>query len=257
MDFVMQQTYFTNSLNKINDKKSRNVLVNTDHGLMIVNRFDSNEQKIGQAQFLLDHGNSSTVEAEFCLTSLKRYDPIILDVGANIGTMTTWFAKTFPVCEIYSFEPQPQIFNMLCGNLAINNLYNVRAFNYGLGSENKTLSFFEPDYFNSSDFGTFSLIDSRVKTTDKKIIVEIKTIDWFVKTFNLSRVDLIKIDAEGMDYDILLGANDTIKSFKPNIFIEHNDFTSSSFQKIKEFFENQKYIEKVIHNNVLFISNDQ
>ena len=48
---------------QINDKKHRNVLVSCDHGLMCINRFDSNIYGVGHGQAILDHGNISTVEA--------------------------------------------------------------------------------------------------------------------------------------------------------------------------------------------------
>jgi len=248
MDF--SKRFFTSDYNKITDRQLRNVLVNTDHGLMIINRFD-NREMVGHGQWLLDHGNCNTVEAHVCLSNVDNPNPIIFDIGANIGTFTTWFAKTFVNGQVYSFEPQPQVFNMLCGNVAINNYYNVRVFNYGLGSKNDKFYLYEPDYFSSDDFGTFSLINTKLNVSNKKIVIEVKTLDWFVEFYQIPYIDLLKIDAEGMDLDILKGGIETIKKFSPNIFIEHNDNIRSIFNDIATFLLPFGYYFEEYQNNIL------
>jgi len=244
--------FFTYNKHRIGNKSLRNVLVQTDHGMMIVNRFDCNNEMVGHGQWLLDHGNCSTIEAETCLSSLTCRNPIIFDIGANIGTLTTWFAKTYPDGTIFSFEPQPQVFYKLCGNIAINNLYNVRAFNIGVGNKNHYLTTYEPNYFDNADFGTFSLLEEILTPTKVEIIVEIKTVDWIVTHHKLPRVNLLKIDVEGMDIDVLLGAKNTIDAFHPNVFIEHNNNIKSTLKEIDELFASFKYNKTVIGNNVLY-----
>ena len=99
---------FSNSIFNIGDKVSRNVLVSTDHGLMIVNRFDSNHECVGHSQWLLDHGNCNTLEVNDCYQAIKDVtNPIVFDVGANIGTISIWLSKILhlhhkivPFCSI-------------------------------------------------------------------------------------------------------------------------------------------------------------
>ena len=110
----------------IDDKVRRNVLVQTDHGIMIVNRFDCNQEKVGQGQWLLDHGSVGSVEAWHCIRVLGHIaNPVIIDIGANIGNFTTWMAKAYPQGRIYAIEPQRPVFQILTGNMAINNFYNI------------------------------------------------------------------------------------------------------------------------------------
>jgi FkbM family methyltransferase len=237
----------------IGDKVHRNVLLSCDHGLMIVNRFDCNHEQVGHGQWLLDHGNTSTIEAFNCYQSIKDYsEPVIFDVGANIGTFTTWMAKAFPNGKIYAFEPQRQVFQMLSGNAAINNLYNVYTYNIGLGEENTKVEFEEPNYFEKNDFGTFSLVENVIsQTTSNKIVVPINTLDWFVEYYNIPRVHLLKIDVEGMDLDVLIGGQNTIKKHLPVIFIEHSDNRKSIINDIKNFLDTFEYEYHTIGNNVL------
>jgi FkbM family methyltransferase len=235
------------------DKIHRNVLLSCDHGLMIVNRFDCNDNQVGHGQWLLDHGNTSSLEAFNCYQSIKEFsEPIIFDIGANIGTFTTWMAKAFPQGKIYSFEPQREVFQMLCGNAAINNFYNVYTYNIALGKENTKIEFEEPNYFKNNDFGTFSLIENVItEKTKNKIVVPIQTLDSFLEYYNIPKVHLLKIDVEGMDLDVLIGGSNTIKKHFPIIFIEHCDNRKTIIENIKEFLNQYEYSYEVIGNNLL------
>jgi FkbM family methyltransferase len=229
----------------LTDKARRNVLVSTDHGFMIVNRFDFNDVTVGQGQMLLEHGNASTVEADVCARLLfeRCHDqqisqPIIFDVGANIGTWTTWMANFFPNGQLHAFEPQRLVAQILAGNCAINNITNVYVHQMALGEESSTVTISEPDYDQCQSFGNFSLIDSkRIKTTSNNIIVQQKSIDETMPMLQLNRLDLLKIDAEGMDYMILKGATNTLKTHQPIIFVEHSDTFSTLRSQILNFLE--------------------
>lgn len=237
----------------IGDKVYRNVLLSCDHGLMIVNRFDCNHEQVGHGQWLLDHGNTSTIEASNCFESIRHIpDPVIFDVGANIGTFTTWMARAFPEGRVYAFEPQRSVFQMLSGNAAINNLYNVYTYNIGLGRENSKIEFEEPNYFHKNDFGTFSLIENIIKDkTNNTVVVPISTLDTFCSYHNVPKIDLLKIDVEGMDLDVLVGGVEVINNNHPAIFIEHSDNRRSILQDIQDFLHQFKYNFQVIGNNVL------
>lgn len=239
----------------INDKVSRNVILNCDHGTFIVNRFDCNKEMVGQSQWLLDHGNVSVLEAQLAYSNIKnKENPIIFDIGANIGTFTSWMAKAFPKGKIYSFEPQRLIFQMICGNMAINNIDNVYLFNLALGKENKTIEFDEPDYFQNVDYGTFSLAKTVLEKKSKyKSIIDLTTLDDFIKKYKINNVDFIKIDAEGMDLDVLLGSKYCLKEFKPSILVEHSDNEISILDVLKKELEKYNYAFEVHKNNLLAI----
>jgi FkbM family methyltransferase len=237
----------------IGDKVHRNVLLNCDHGLMIVNRFDSNHEQVGHGQWLLDHGNASTVEAYHCVRALDKIsNPVVFDVGGNIGTFATWIARTFPQGRIHCFEPQHAVFQQLAGNMAINNLYNVFTHNMALGAENKHIQFNQPDYFAKHDFGTFSLkTDKHLQRTAETLTVEVRTLDSFMQVHQIRRLDLLKIDAEGMDLEVLAGAEQTIRRYVPKIFVEHSDNEVSIKHSVIEFLSQFGYEFEIIGNNIL------
>lgn len=240
----------------LNDKVSRNVLLNCDHGTFIVNRFDCDKEMVGQSQWLLDHGNVSVLEAQLAHSNISnKENPVIFDIGSNIGTFTSWMAKAFPNGKIYSFEPQRLVFQMICGNMAINNLDNVYIFNIALGNENEILEFEEPDYFQNVDYGTFSLKKEVLEKKSKyKNIVDLMTLDNFVEKYKIEIIDFIKIDAEGMDLEVLKGAEKTISKFKPNILVEHSDNENSILDSLRSELDKYNYKFEVHKNNLLALA---
>ena len=242
---------FDKKIFNINDFPRRNVLVTTDQGMMIVNRFDKNSQNDGHGQWLLDHGNCNTSEVNDLYQVIKyKNDPNIFDVGSNIGTISIWLAKIFNYGKIFSFEPQRQVFYQLCGNIAINNIYNIEAFNLAISDEDGYFYVNEPNYFTNNDFGTFSLIDTCVDYIQNKLIVPKIRLDDF-KIHEIKTVDLIKIDAEGMDLQVLQGSRQIIDYHAPVIFVEYYDNCQSKLQEIKNFLNDYRYNFEVRGNNLL------
>ena len=216
---------FTHNTLSIGNKPIPNILVSCDHGLMIVNRFDNTSISVGL--MVLDHGNNNTVEADLTMKSLSKVDnPIVFDVGSNIGTYATWVAKWAAEKngKVYCFEPQRIVFQMLCGNMSLNNIFNVYAHNIALGDEEKIILMNEPDYTQSGSFAAFSLdgVDrEKYNVVSKQQSIQMTTVDNFVSHWNIPKVDFIKVDAEGFDMEVLYGAKNVIEKFKPDLFVEY------------------------------------
>lgn len=221
----------------LGDKVRRNVLVSCDHGLMVVNRFDSNPQ-VGIGGFLLKHGNNNTVEADFTFKVLQGIEnPIVIDVGANIGTYATWIAHFLDKDngKIYCFEPQREVFQILCANFAINNIFNAYAYELALGSEEKFVEINEVDYNQQGSFGAFTLTDvtlpeGRITKLPTKQRIKMTTLDKFVEDYQLPKVDFIKIDAEGLDIEVMDGAKNIINMYKPDLYVEYLNLGSTGVE---------------------------
>ncbi|NDG29194.1 FkbM family methyltransferase [bacterium] len=243
---------FHNQHFNIGDKVSRNILLNTDQGLMIVNRFDSNHENVGHGQWLLDHGNCNTVEVNDCYQAIRhKVNPNILDVGANIGTISIWLSRIFTKGRIYSFEAQRQVFYQLAGNVALNNLYNIDVFNYAVSSQEGFISVKEPNYFSNHDFGTFSLVETKITQSINNLVVPTISLDTFVEKYKIDSVDLIKIDVEGMDLDVLKGSLNIIERDSPVIYVEHFDNKKSILTELKTFLNQFDYQFDIRGNNLL------
>jgi FkbM family methyltransferase len=143
-------------------------------------------------------------------------DSVVIDAGANMGIFSIFAASLAPRGKIYAFEPVRGTFKSLVKN--IQEYSNVALINKGLGdrtARKKILNLGVGDEGSVMEDSPFYK-----NSKDRKGIledVEVTTIDDFVKENNLPRVDFIKIDTEGYEANILRGAAETIKKFKPVI----------------------------------------
>lgn len=143
---------------------------------------------------------------------------IILDIGANIGTTALFFAKKNPNAEIIAFEPHPDTFLRLQGNINNNKPNKIKIQEIGIGKKKNTLKLYE---VNQTNPGMNRIICDNKDFPFKWI--KITSIDNFVSENNIKNIDFIKIDVEGHEYDALIGGNKIIQRTKPIIFLELDD----------------------------------
>lgn len=123
---------------------------------------------------------------------------VVLDIGANVGITALYFARVFPRARIYAFEPAPDNFAILEKNIA--NCGRIRGFAYALGAKDETLELFASD--NPSNFGGYSL-HAAGSDTSKRARVPVRSVAAVLGELGLERIDVIKVDTEGAEYDIL------------------------------------------------------
>ncbi len=184
------------------------------HGTFVYN---VNDLFVGRSLDLYGEWCESELEV---LKQLLRPGGTVLDVGANIGTHTVFFAKQ--VADggvVYAFEPQRLAFQNLCANLAINALVNVVARPVGIGSERTTVHLPTLDPRREMNFAAFPMAGHEVGE-----MVEVIPID----ELDLPRCHLIKVDVEGMECDVLKGAQGTIERLQPILYVENNTIDRSA-----------------------------
>ena len=207
---------------------------------MLVNRFD-----INQTNALLKTGRAIDHEEIAMLNQLLRQlfpeGRVFVDVGANFGTYTLGLAQTVgPQGKIYSFEAQRILSYMLSGSIALNGLTNVFCHNYAVGKKRAKLEIPQFDYNRPLNFGSIEfggeqreiLEQQRRHSAENAEYVDVVTLD----SFEFPRVDIIKIDVEGMEADVLAGAAETLRRCRPILFVEHakSDYRSLT-QMIADF----------------------
>jgi FkbM family methyltransferase len=143
-----------------------------------------------------------------------RQGDVVVDVGANVGITTlAAFSAVGPSGRVYAFEPHPRIYRFLVGNIELNDAQNVvTAQNLALGEHD----------------GTAFLTDRRADdqntvAADRGIAVPMSTLDAAVAS--VPSISLLKIDVEGYEKFVLLGAARTLErvecvyfeSFDPNL----------------------------------------
>ena len=146
-------------------------------------------------------------EDEDLIKSLLEKGDTFVDVGANVGNLS--FTASVAVGEegrVFAFEPHPQIYKYLCKNTKLNNFKNIRSTNLAIGSREGDVyisDFYADDY---NKIVSKSNIEAHMSTLDSTINTDIK---------------LLKVDAEGMESDIFMGAKETLKRTK-HVYYEVN-----------------------------------
>jgi len=128
-----------------------------------------------------------------------------VDVGAHFGIWTNYVAKKG--FEVHAFEPSPRPYKYLAKNAPP----NVKVYNVALGDRNG-----EAMLILHQTSGHDGFVHKAKDFTGKTINVPIRTLD----SFRLENVGLIKIDTEGFEVPVLLGARGTILRWKPRLIIE-------------------------------------
>jgi FkbM family methyltransferase len=149
---------------------------------------------------------------------------VVIDGGAHAGSHTVLYKNINPKLEIYAFEPQQKMFDLLKHNVNKNNLKKVNLFNLALANQvadvNMATTVYDgPHIFENLSYGegeNFNLGGLGLGIGGEQ--VKAITID----TLNLQKCDFIKLDLEGSEYIALLGAIKTISKHRPTILFEHN-----------------------------------
>lgn len=202
----------TSAYPEINNFYAAVARTQTRHGEMIYLKGDA---YIGRGLEL--YGELSEGETVL-FQQILRPNSVVVEAGANIGLHTLPLARAVGSGgRVIAFEPQRIIFQILCANLALNGIANVLIRNEAVGDNNQTdgdqwIHVPPVDYSSPVNFGGIELggkIGERVRVTA-------------IDSLNLSRLDLLKADVEGMELFCLKGAATTIRRLRPILYVENN-----------------------------------
>ena len=167
-------------------------------------------------------------------------EDIVIDVGVNIGYYSLNFAKKACKGFVYGFEPNPKVYDFAKNNCSLNSFQNIKLNNIGLGH---CKGLFEMAQINDN-LGMNRIVASGTKNNN--FLIEVEKLDDYVSRHSVARVDVIKIDVEGFEMNVLLGAEQAIRKCKPSLFIEIDEgnlqMNNSSFTAIKDWLTSKGYI---------------
>ena len=201
------------------------------------------------------------------LISTKFDDKIvIIDVGAHFGETIKKFRNKLSVKKIYSFEASPINFKELKNNKKKYNPTKVEIFNYGLGENNF-------DGFINQTIESSSSTINRINTNSKyyfrkikilnikkkekyyeKLPIKLISLDKFINEKNISKIDLLKIDTEGYEYNVLKGLKKSHQIIKLIYFEHHYDdmiIKNYKFGDIHQILTNYGF-ERIFKTKMLF-----
>ncbi len=136
-------------------------------------------------------------------------DGVAVDVGANIGVLTRLMAELAPAGRVYAFEPAPENFDYLRRNVA--GLDHVEALPVAVLDRDGPLHL---EFNEAYPAGSF--------VSDKGQPVEGVRLDSWAQEAALSRLDVLKIDVEGVEPSVLAGARELIRRYRPVTVVECN-----------------------------------
>lgn len=151
-------------------------------------------------------------------------ESVVLDIGANVGHHTLFFA--LKAREVHAFEPNTAFreqFEML---MTRNHLAHTHLHGFGLGDKTESATYYAPTGDNQ---GVGSFVSGHKSTNVDVGTMDIVRGDEAVRVLNLSRIDFIKIDVERFEESVLLGLQETLHKFKPVVVMEYakRDFAST------------------------------
>lgn len=189
----------------------------------------------------------------FHLYQLIKGKGYILDIGANIGIMTTHLARKFPENKIISFEPIPENIKTLQKIIKIFKLKNVKVKKIALSNNNQKMQMIMPVKNKVKMQGLSHIIknnDKKTKQTGICYTVETKKLD-DIKFNEDNKIEAIKIDVENFEYQVLKGAEKLLRRDMPVIYCELWD--NENRELCFKFLSNIGYSTKVFYKNKLEI----
>jgi FkbM family methyltransferase len=150
-----------------------------------------------------------------------------IDVGANAGLISLLMAKRVsPQGRVFSFEPSPLFYSRLQKNIQLNPGYSkiIQTFNVGLSDRPGSLNWIE----DPEQPGNGLLVSP---DRGGGIPVTVSTLDSVLKELQITDLSFVKIDVEGMEYEVLKGGFETWQKHRPIIIFE----TLPSTQSTRDF----------------------
>jgi FkbM family methyltransferase len=180
----------------------------TRHGMML---YMPKDQYVGQSIEL--YGEFSREEQNFFNFVYRGGSAI--DVGANIGAHAVALVGKYG--HVYAFEPQSFLYQLLAANLA--RFQNVTTYNAAVGEFEGLLDFPAVDYSQAGNFGAIAYSMNKDLITAK---IQQRTLDGIEALQKEDQIDLIKVDVEGMERNVLEGAQRLISDHRPVLYVEND-----------------------------------
>lgn len=139
----------------------------------------------------------------------------VIDIGASFGPFALEIARRFPEARVLAYEPFPGSFSLLKENIALNRIDNIQAHHLAVAAA--------PGRLGLHLSGNDPVLFSTATSGSQSIEVEATSLDAILAEQGIDRCDLLKIDCEGCEYEVLLGASPETLARVKYVSLEYHD----------------------------------
>ena len=210
---IIRATYFF-----INDKIKRSN-INFEKNKLILGKykFQTIEKDEGISTELQIYQSHEPLTTHLMIKELKQ-NMVCVDLGSNIGYYAVIESNIIGESgKIFAIEPSPVNFPILKLNLENQKKNNFLAYNIAIGDKNEDMEFI---ISAKSNWSKIRMNNEKINPEDKIIKIPVKTLDSFVQENDIEKIDILRMDVEGFEYNIIVGANNVLEKYKPKIFVE-------------------------------------
>lgn len=172
---------------------------------------DAVQKQLGKGSGAWSTAEEAKATSKF-VRSLNLQEVVAIDAGANIGNWSAEFLKCLPAAHVIAFEPSRVAFTKLAERFANND--RVDCINLALGKDNQNATL----YSDEGGSGLGSLTKRRVDHFNIDFgyqeKIEVQTLDSWIDENKEKSPNVLKMDIEGHEYDLLLGAKEALKYIK-------------------------------------------
>jgi FkbM family methyltransferase len=177
--------------------------------------------------------------------SVLRPGMVVLDIGAHVGQYSLIAASDVgPKGRVHSFEPNPASFRRLRDNVEMNGFRHVSTHPLAVSDAEGEATLYVPEHDNLGE-ASLQACQPGMKETKVRCV----TIDEWARTADLGespRIDVMKIDVQGLEGKVLQGAREVLKRFRPRIVCEFEERwlrgTGTSSVELKQMLGEMGYV---------------
>ena len=199
--------------------------------------------------------------------------PVIFDIGANIGLYTCAYAQYLKSSKpkIFAIEAMESNYQLLVENIKLNGFENIMPIHIALGNESGELEFLVPQDHAIGNFAGNNITSPTDEDKNKMVTKKVKmiTLDELASLHNIEKCDFMKVDIEGAEYFMFTGGLKFISRTRPVIQFEYNSFwlhqNQISFDHFYKFFkelnydfyfEQKDFFQKIINPDTFRVTTD-
>ncbi len=209
---------------------------------------------------LIDYNNKKKIYV-FFKNKIKNRLITVVDIGAHRGETIDFFLENFKIKKILAFEPNLSLFKYLNNkkkkfdkkvillNFGVGLKKSTKILNIMADSSSSTINAInrKSDYYKRK-MKFLSIFFFSKKLLTKKQKISVNNLSYFIKKNNFKNIDILKIDAEGYEYNILKGINNLdFKKIRFIYFEHHYDLMIKKgykFSQINEFLNKKNFFKK-------------